>query len=394
VADWGTHDPDRAGPRYFPAGLEEEITAAVGRDPVGICDIYGNAGKLEELRDGLLERIEKKERIIAGMLDKGGWDLLAGVFPECHCAGHQFWHLHDASHPRHDPRLAAELGDVLLEVYRAVDASLGRLLARAGDETRVFVYCSHGMGPRYDATASLDEVLRRLDGMAPSRAPLWRDVSVWVRDKVPWRRLLPNRMRMSGRKMARSLEESSLARDRAGRTCFQVVTSSVFGGIRINLRGREPDGKVAPGAEYEALCDALEGDLLALLNGKTGRPAVRAVHRTDRLHPGKYRDGFPDLWVEWAKEAEITSLVSPKIGKVRGRHPDARTGDHRADGLFLARGRGIAPGAGAAISVVDIAPTVAAALGVELDDVDGRPIPEVAGPGKARRAETELGVSS
>ncbi len=97
------------------------------------------------------------------------------------------------------------------------------------------------------------------------------------------------------------------------------------------------------------------------------------------MSPGEYRDDFPDILVEWNTDTDITSLASPKIGDVRGANPEPRTGDHRANGLLIACGPGLVPGeASTAIPVVDIAPTIAAALGVDLDDVDGRPIPEIA----------------
>ena len=379
VADWGTHDPERAGLLFWPDTLAEEVVATFGRDPVGLCDSYGATGKFEQLRDRLLERVAKKEAMLTHFLKKGRWDLLVGIFSECHCAGHHFWHLHDVAHPKHDPQLVAALGNPLRDVYRAVDAALGRLIAMVGSDVHVLVYSSHGMGPHYDGTFLLDEVLRRLDGVAPPPSRWLRDWSVWLRHALPWRHLLPTRMRLSGRKLARELEESTLVRDRRRRTYFQIATSSVFGGIRINLRGREPEGKIAPGAEYEALCNALAADLKALTNAKTGQPAVRAVYRTDHMFPGEYRDDFPDILVEWNTDTDITSLASPKIGDVRGANPEPRTGDHRANGLLIACGPGLVPGeASTAIPVVDIAPTIAAALGVDLDDVDGRPIPEIA----------------
>jgi hypothetical protein len=55
-----------------------------------------------------------------------------------------------------------------------------------------------------------------------------------------------------------------------------------------------------------------------------------------------------------------------------------RTGDHRPDGLYLAAGPGLNPKrVEKPASVMDFGPTIAARLGVELGDVDGRPIPEL-----------------
>jgi predicted AlkP superfamily phosphohydrolase/phosphomutase len=58
-----------------------------------------------------------------------------------------------------------------------------------------------------------------------------------------------------------------------------------------------------------------------------------------------------------------------------GRARGVRTGDHKPDGLLLAAGHGIRPGRLArSIPVMDLAPTMAALLGVQLRHVDGVPI--------------------
>ena len=49
------------------------------------------------------------------------------------------------------------------------------------------------------------------------------------------------------------------------------------GAIRINLKGREPEGLVEPGAEYEALRQEIADALIALENPETGKSAVRWV---------------------------------------------------------------------------------------------------------------------
>jgi len=51
-----------------------------------------------------------------------------------------------------------------------------------------------------------------------------------------------------------------------------------------------------------------------------------------------------------------------------------RSGDHRPNGLLVARGKGVpAGGELPAIATEDIGPTIAAYLGVTLDGVDGKP---------------------
>ena len=87
-------------------------------------------------------------------------DLMMNIFSECHCAGHQLWHLHDASHPLHDAELVTELGgDPLKEIYQALDSALARILDAVDHSMRVLLYCIHGLGPAFSSTHILSEDL-------------------------------------------------------------------------------------------------------------------------------------------------------------------------------------------------------------------------------------------
>ena len=113
---------------------------------------------------------EAKAKLSLDLLDQGDWDLFVTVLGEGHCTGHQFWALHDPSEPAHDPELAAELGDPVLEMYSRLDRALGEHLERAGPDTSVFVLMSHGMGQMNSGVFLIDAVLRRL-AEAETRAP-------------------------------------------------------------------------------------------------------------------------------------------------------------------------------------------------------------------------------
>jgi predicted AlkP superfamily phosphohydrolase/phosphomutase len=303
-----------------------------------------------------------KRRLARDLMGRWAWDLFALGFGEAHCVAHQCWHLHDARHPRHDPALVRELGDPLLRVYRALDHALAELLATAGPESNVLVLFSHGVGPHYDGDHLLDRALERIERKLPhGRAlTLGERVSYLVRARdrakppvAGWLRRWP---------------------ERAFRKSFRIPNNEAYAGIRINLAGREPHGRIRP-AELDAYCEALTAELLALRHGTTGGPAFREVERCDRLYDGPRLALLPDLLAEWTREAEFTALASPTIGRIEGRYAGVRTGDHRPQGLVLATGPETAPGPlRAPVSILDLGPTIAARLGVELEGVDGQPV--------------------
>jgi predicted AlkP superfamily phosphohydrolase/phosphomutase len=112
--------------------------------------------------------------------------------------------------------------------------------------------------------------------------------------------------------------------------------------------------------------------------------------RTADLYRGEHLGLLPDILVAWSDEEPVGSAVvsggagatvrlgSDRIGELAGTNRYCRTGDHEPRGLFVAVGPGIVPGhLSRAVSIMDFAPTLAARLGVDLPETDGRPISEL-----------------
>ncbi len=401
LVDWGTHDPDDESFSTWPPSLASDVQARFGQDPVGPCDGARQApAEFKALRDALTTRVERKADLSGYFLEQGGWDLFLTVFSESHCVGHQCWHLHDPTNPRQDKEVVRTIWDPIKDVYITIDAAIGRLLNRVGPETIVFILCSHAMGPHYAGTPQLlDKILRRLENSqlsmaheAASNALEWcaegsSAALNWLRMQVPSsvRKALRPLRNQDRRPHQRSVPILEIG----ARRCFRIPNNDAYGGIRVNLVGREPDGRIRFGPEYEAFCEALSRDLLALVNLDTGRPAISRVLRTSDLYRGEHMEAFPDLLVEWNQEAPISSVYSAKTGKVQSEYRGTRTGGHKpdSDGLFFVLGPSIKPGPlERPVSVMDFAPTLASLLGVSLPEVEGEPIAALLGAEQATKA--------
>ncbi len=373
VCDWGTHDLDYRSPRSTPSDLIDQIHRRFGRDPVGSCDLpRSRPEQYRAFLERLVERVHRREAIAAWLLSRRPWRLAVVAFTESHCVGHQCWHLHDPGDSRHDATIAARLGDPLRTVYAAIDAAVGRLAALAGDDDLVLLWASHGMGRGFDGTPLVDGFLRRIDGLpaAPGRGiELLR--RAWRRLPEPVVRRLSN---LGSRASAR-LESRWLAPDRRRRRVFAVPNNDVCGGVRVNLEGREAAGLVSPGGEYEQLLARVRVELLNLVDLESGERAVGEVWRTTELYRGPFVDELPDLLIDWNRDVRGAALSSPRLGTLVRTGAPLRSGDHLPQGLLLARGPGLPAGPLAErVGVEDLAPTVAAWLGIDLPDVDGRPI--------------------
>jgi hypothetical protein len=89
-------------------------------------------------------------------------------------------------------------------------------------------------------------------------------------------------------------------------------------------------------------------------------------------------DRLPDLFVEWAGRGTIARLWSPTVGQVAAPYPLWRAGDHVAPGRVAVVGGGLAPDAHRSpLAAEDLAPTICAALGLDLPAADGRPDPSL-----------------
>ncbi len=405
IAEWGCHDR-HYGFHAQPPGRAAELAARFGLHPVLGEDPYKarefapddhvhrvgrsrTVAELKALLDGLIAGVRAKSRLVSALFEEEAWDLFVAVFGEAHAAGHQLWHLHDPLHPAFDAEARAALGgDPIEAVYRALDEAVGALVARADPAATFMLLLSHGMGRHHDGTLVLAEVLRRLEiayrGGAGRLAPrdLFRRGSqalLPAADRAAAALRVPPGLRRSlGRKLG--ARQFGTAGERRRQAFFAAPNNHVYGGVRFNLAGREGQGWVTE-SEMAALAERIEEDLRALVNLDTGRPAVRSVTPTDRLFRRTAGDSMPDLFVDWNRAAPIEAVHSAKIGTVRAPYDCWRTGDHRPGGLLLARAPDLPAGRPLPrIAIEDIPVTVAARLGVALDDVDGAVIPWLAGP--------------
>jgi predicted AlkP superfamily phosphohydrolase/phosphomutase len=395
LVEWGAHDA-QYGFVTWPPPLAREIEARFGRHPLrGICNGDRDTQGYIDFRKKLLHGVRTKAQITRHFLQRSEWNFFAQVFTESHCVGHQCWHIHDRKHPRHDPEQAGVVGDPIKEIYIAIDAAIGEVLKDIDDETTVVVLAGHGMGYKYGPQFLLDRILLNLQVAAPAAvvspvpvsAPRLRDrfdpMFAWGWQNTPkgLRALLqPIRKPLRHWMMPEEKPRAPIL-DPQRSKCFSIENNYAHGGIRVNLVGREPAGRIMPGAELDAFCAGLTRDLLDIVDLDTGRPVVSRVIRTDELYRGDYRDHLPDLLVEWSSDAPISKirLGSAKIGEIAGEYRFCRTGDHFAGGMFVAVGPGIRPGTlQRTVSIMDFAPTFCRMLDVALPDVDGKPILEIA----------------
>jgi predicted AlkP superfamily phosphohydrolase/phosphomutase len=383
VTNWGAH-ATRTPRRSAPEALLREVLSRYGPHPVSDCGPMSARRDhvLAQFRPRLLSGVHLRGRLIRDLMRREPWDVFLAVFSETHCAGHHYWHWFDKDHPAHPEKDPLGLADTLLAVYQAIDLEIGAALDQAGSAVTTFVFAAHGMGPLYHATWNLQEVLDLLGyGARPPVAAKSREGRL-----NPYRMLrvgLPGWLQYRIKSvLPKRLQDYLLFnwyagnRDWALTRAFAVPNGDSVGAIRINLRGREPDGTVRPD-EYDAVCRDLTDAFQELRDPNSGQPVVRLVTKSREVFHGPFLDRLPDLTVLWNTERPWTALESPRIGRLRVLSQDVRTGGHTPRGFVIVKGEGVPSGAEwIGHSILDLAPTFLVAAGVEPSrSMDGRPLP-------------------
>jgi predicted AlkP superfamily phosphohydrolase/phosphomutase len=369
VFDWGTW-AQYLGTSSTPKAAVKELTRHCGSYPLGLeaHDIGLVAWDPDDMEQRLTRAIAAKARAVTWMLDRQPWDFFFAVFGETHPAAHYCWPA-DGNADSDAPQL--------LRIYQALDKAIGEILESAGQDVSVFVVSGDGVGPNYSGWHLLPEVLEKLGYFAKvnmtgdsipdtAASPRKRDPVKAIRDLIPkdFRKALARRLPTKLRdKLAQRVDTADI--DWSNTRAFCLPTD-LEGYIRVNLRGREPEGIVEPGAEYQSVCQELVETLGGLKNPATGRNAVREVIVAEQALQGPRRDQLPDVVVCWSDEARILALESDAVGTVSGASPDGRTGTHKPPGFVLARcvsDRTISIREQA--HIFDFAPTLLASFGVD-----------------------------
>lgn len=392
-AVWGGHD---AGyPRASrPAGLVKEIDARFGVHPGFHNDFdcaWHHEPSINSLADALITGARRRVEIVDWLMEKNpNWNVFLTVLSEAHSAGEMFWHGADPRHPLAKTPTAPLAKQRLHEVYRELDASVGKMIARMPSDTTTVVCSVHGMEwNHYDVPSMvlLPELLyraclgqQRLRGpdtarwrsqgcppVMPGPQTKWQEhvqdlfepksARKWWRDfrsslglrkrKIPLEALttpIPPECELNPEQIAEPVwpldwQSTCWYRPYWPQMKAFALPSFYDGRVRINLRGREKHGMVDLG-DFERACDWVENLLGECRNLRDGKPVVEHCERVRPEDPLNTADRDGDLIFTWNNA--VDGFEHPELGVI-GPIPYRRTGGHTSRGFAYFNGPGIAP---------------------------------------------------
>ena len=359
LADWSTHNPSFP-PSAEPPELLQDVRQVFGHQMKIDEKLNSSFREDQQIYRRLLERVEKAGALCRHLLARDQFHLVVVVFSESHTAGHQFWKYRPQAQVSGSKEEENELTHAIRDIYQAIDRQMGLLLAQVSRDANVCIFSSTGLKDHYPTTRLIEDFCQKLGYQASPEpaAPSLRPLAL-IRRTVPeaWRIALT-------RHLPRETRERLLAdqfRDGTNwkKTTAFPIPSFYTSFLRVNLRGREPDGIVEQGADYKNLLDRLEADLKQLIDPETGEPAVERVARTVELFGVEPPLSLPDLFVIWKPAAHLMRrVVHPQAELVQQKPEFFRGSDHSEQGFFAAAGPSIQKrGAIGDVSLLNLAPT-------------------------------------
>ncbi|MCP4362244.1 MAG: hypothetical protein GY796_29915 [Chloroflexi bacterium] len=319
------------------------------------------------------ENLENNACVAEYLMTAEPWDFFMVHFLGTDRMQHEFWHLLDETHPQHDPQERQRLGNVVLQFFQEVDAKVGRLLQHLNEDDTVVVMSDHGFGPIHKFinfnTWLLEQKLIRLKSNPGTwfRYLLFRlgynysTLGHWIL-KLGFGR----KAKQMGRGKRESLQRLLfLSLDDVDWLRTTVYSIGNYGQLYVNLKGREPEGIVAPGVEYEAVLNDLTQRLQQLVDPQTGELVICDIFRQDDIYEGPHTHQAPDLMF-FTKEMVykpmgLSDFSSPHVFEpVYG-----TTGHHRTDGIMIWHGANVVQSGAwqGEAHIQDLTPTILYLLG-------------------------------
>ncbi len=160
---------------------------------------------------------------------------------------------------------------------------------------------------------------------------------------------------------------------------YTIGSIGSYGLIYINRKGREPNGIVRDGKEYEQLRNRIKVDIKQLKDERSKEEIVDIVYKKEDIYWGDFLDLAPDLIVQWKKLEYVTYLYLTGGGKIVKNNPSTRSSFHRKNGIFFAKGPNIEEGKRIKnASILDITPLILHMFNLPIPrDMDGRVLKEI-----------------
>lgn len=370
----------------YPESLAKEIEDKFGAYRMwGVGGITLTEGGEEKFINGYFANEKRRMEIARYLMKEKEWNFFMVMLESADPLQHELWKYIDENHPRFNSNAEEYVKQAIPNFYKEVDGFLGEIFEVLPDDTTVCIMSDHGFGPltryilinnflisigmlklnanlstrfkrvAFDHGVSLERLYRLAKKLGVSRAA--KAFRGGAREKM-LSRLTP------------SFKDIDWSRTRA----FAVGTG---GHIYLNVRGREPQGIVEMGEEYENVRNLIIENLESLTDPKTGNKAIEKVFSKEELYKGRFFDRAPDI--SFLPGRGFGTLQREQFVSPSTFIDSPSCGTHRINGITLLFGPTIESNKQIEeAKIFDLAPTILHLFGLPIpDDMDGRVLKEI-----------------
>jgi predicted AlkP superfamily phosphohydrolase/phosphomutase len=371
----------------YPSTLLDLYAEKLGPYRVALRVQY-KEGSEEAFLSDALDLIQTRGRYARQLMADQPWDLFMVHFIVLDNLQHALWKLIDPTHPRYKPELAEKYGDGLLRAYQEVDAQVGQLIDLAQElagDLNIVVMSDHGFGPLHYIVNLNIHLLQH--GLLKLKRHPWTQLKsalfrLGLTPAAVYRLLeklgLQNIVARVSKQSRNQVVSKFLSFQDVDWNRTTAYSMGHVGQVFLNRKGREPQGTVGEGAEYEQARDRVMSALQQLTHPETGKPLLDEAILGPDVTSGPYADQAPDLHLILDGYRCITFPLFATNSQVVTQQIRGDSGCHRGNGIFVGHGPAFLQGATATGSqIIDLAPTILYLLGLPVpNNMDGRVLTE------------------
>ena len=340
-----------------PVEVKEELEKEIGSYMIDIEHYRDESLFLKDIYHSTEQRFKAAHYLMKHY----DWNLFMMVITETDRIQHLFW---------------GKKESVLLPYYQRLDNLMGHLINHLGKETALIIASDHGFGD-LKKTLYLNNWLAKFGLLGK------RKIKESKRESIDWDLLMrrnnddqamAKRTGSSLKKLMRKFLRRSFDIDWKRTKAFASHSGHIQG-IRLNLKGREPQGTVDP-LDYETLREFIIDELYRLRDREKVEPIVEKAFKREEIYSGPLLEQSPDiLFILKDYSYHISDGLGPYIFKDRRQGQ----GTHQLHGLMMVKGEGISRNKEVAGSkIIDIPPTILYLMGISIPRaMDGKVLTEV-----------------
>jgi predicted AlkP superfamily phosphohydrolase/phosphomutase len=311
-----------------PADLKQEVERVTDGY---ILDVEGfRSDNKDNTLSQIYQMTEKRFMLARHLMKKQPWDFFMFHEIAVDRLQHGFWKYFDPAHPKHEPGHKYE--NAIFDYYKFLDGQIGSVLDLVDENTIVYVLSDHGAKAMKGGLCINEWLIKNgylaVKSAPTAQTPLKPDMVDWSRT-VAW------------------------------------GAGGYYGRVFLNVRGREPNGVVAP-EDYENVRDELKRKIEAIPDHE-GNPLKTVAYRPEDVYK-EQRNIAPDLIV-YFDDLAWRSVGSIGHGTLHIFENDTGPDDanHADKGIFVRWDSDHINGSTKldGLGIMDIAPTILNDFGIE-----------------------------